>query len=61
MTDAPILAFEHVRISYFGRAGETNVVPDLTRLRELMQKPPFKDNPEAQTFLREAETLIEPQ
>ena len=30
-----------------------------TRLRELMQKPPFKDNAEAQSFLREAETLIE--
>ena len=30
MTDAPILAFEHVRISYFGRGGETNVVPDLS-------------------------------
>ena len=32
----------------------------LTRLRELMQQPQFKDNAEAQSFLREAETLIEP-
>ena len=31
----------------------------LTRLRELMQQPKFKDYPEAQSFLREAETLIE--
>jgi len=30
VTDTPILAFEHVRISYFGRMGESNVVPDLT-------------------------------
>ena len=32
----------------------------LTRLRELMQQLKFKDNAEAQSFLREAETLIEP-
>ena len=31
----------------------------LTRLRDLMQQPKFKDNPEAQSFLREAETLID--
>ena len=31
----------------------------LTRLRELMQQPPFKDNAEAQSFLREAAELIE--
>jgi peptide/nickel transport system ATP-binding protein len=30
VTDVPILAFEQVRISYFGRAGETNVVPGLS-------------------------------
>ena len=30
MTDAPILALENARISYFGRAGEVNVVPGLT-------------------------------
>ena len=32
----------------------------LTYLRERMQQPKFKDNAEAQSFLREAETLIEP-
>ena len=30
MTDTPILALENARISYFGRAGEVNVVPGLT-------------------------------
>ena len=30
MTDTPILALENTRISYFGRAGEVNVVPGLT-------------------------------
>ena len=32
----------------------------LTRLRERMQMPLFKDNPEAQSFLREAVSLIDP-
>ena len=30
MTDPPILEFRAVRISYFTRAGEVNVVPGLT-------------------------------
>ena len=30
MTDAPILALDHARISYFTRAGEVNVIPGLT-------------------------------
>ncbi|HEX9420622.1 MAG TPA: ABC transporter ATP-binding protein, partial [Methylomirabilota bacterium] len=30
MTDAPILALEDVRISYFSRAGEANVIPRLS-------------------------------
>jgi peptide/nickel transport system ATP-binding protein len=30
MTDEPILAFQDVRISYFTRAGEVNVIPGLT-------------------------------
>ena len=30
MTDAPILALENARISYFTRAGEVNVIPGLT-------------------------------
>ena len=30
MTDAPILAFQDVRISYFTRAGEVNVIPRLS-------------------------------
>src|SRR5678815_1699741 len=30
VTDTPILALENARISYFGRAGEVNVVPGLT-------------------------------
>ena len=44
------------RDGYFERAARTT----LTRLRELMQQPAFKDNPEAQSFLREAEMLIDP-
>ena len=30
MTDAPILALDNARISYFTRAGEVNVIPGLT-------------------------------
>jgi peptide/nickel transport system ATP-binding protein len=30
VTDAPILALDHARISYFTRAGEVNVIPGLT-------------------------------
>ena len=30
MTDTPILALENARISYFGRAGEVNVIPGLS-------------------------------
>ena len=45
------------RDGYFERAARAT----LTRLRDLMHKPPFKDNTEAQSFLREAETLIEGQ
>ncbi|HMB32465.1 MAG TPA: ABC transporter ATP-binding protein, partial [Methylomirabilota bacterium] len=30
MTESPVLALEHARISYWTRAGEVNVVPDLS-------------------------------